>query len=176
LVLIVSNTAVAATESTVSISRSQDQRRSALANINQNNVELGGTIDFGYSVVGGSLFQINPTVRYFVIDRLALGVTGNFITSAVSTYLNMGPSVVYHFWSNERVSTYVGQDFLYNLNEYNDYSYNSSISTRWTSETKLGMNYFITPVVAFGPRVSYLRNFASDVGAFTLAAAFSLYF
>jgi hypothetical protein len=176
ILVCVSSLAFAQSETSVSMPTPKNETAALRANINQGNMELGGTIGASYSRIGGAYFETSPTIKYFIIKNLALGITGYWSSSGGTAYADLGPAVTYYFWRGEQWAAYVGEDALYNISQNTMYYLSGERRPAWQSRTSLGTNYFITPEVAFGPRLIYTTNFTgSEEGFFTLLGSFSVY-
>jgi len=129
-------------------------------NIKSGNLAVGGSFGSGYSTYSNVTFYLNPTLEYFVIDRLSLG--GSIYYSNSSTYKSygLGPSFSYYFWQQERWAAFFGGGAVYH--DTFDGSYYSGYYNYWTAQAKLGLNYFVYPTVAFGPFLSYGHTFSNQ--------------
>jgi hypothetical protein len=129
------------------------------ANINKGNMEVGGSGTLGYSTVGGFLTYLTPTLKYFFIDKLAIG--GSLVSEIWSSQVlfRLGPSASYYFWSNKNWADYVGAEVLYSLNRRTGSYDDTNESSTWAADARVGANYFITREVAFGPALIYTRYF-----------------
>ncbi len=120
--------------------------QSAYANVNQKNWLCGGLINYTHNSSDTSTTdQLRLTVeaRYFVIDRLAIGLDSQVtIKTDVDTVASLGPSATYFFWSQEKLATFVTAAFKIGLTD-------ATVKSIFTGE--VGLDYFITPSVAFGP-------------------------
>ncbi len=142
------------------------------ANISKTNWSISNYIDYStYSRSGNSYntFEFSLSPEYFIKDRFSLGSSLElFSGSSNVTTTTIGPSLTYHFWQQEKISVYANAAFLFGLT---DASYNSIL------RFKLGMNYFITPAVSFGPSFAF-RYYDSDfydLSKLSFAAGFSIY-
>lgn len=125
-------------------------------NLKQGNWEVGGSFALGYSTSSGFVGYLDPRGLYFFSDRLAAGLSaGLSFTSARSTNsVNgvVGPALSYYFWKQERLATYLSQDILF------------GIGSGALSKSALGLNYFFTPSVSFGPSIQYQQFIGPESG------------
>ena len=80
-------------------------------NIRAGNWNLGGYFDFVKTSgrEDGSEYSASITGRYFLIDRLSLGL-GFGVDGATGdeTRGSVGPTAAYYFWSDGKLASYVG--------------------------------------------------------------------
>lgn len=151
------------------------------ANINQGNVQVGGSISFSntWPTRGDSVavFNTDIPVEYFFVDNFSLG--GSFGLTHVSagnldyTVFSVGPSATYYFLVQDRLTPYAGASLLYTHNDTDDGD------NYLQPSAKFGVNYFITPSVAIGPSVRYTHTFRDDnrvdFNGVSIFANFSIY-
>ena len=153
-------------------------QKSTYANINKGNVLTGAEFSLTQAWYRTSdTFNVYAAIpmQYFLMDRLALGGTAAISHSRLSssrsyTDAAVGPSATLYFWDSENVATYVDTAVLWRFLDNSD----DQISLGFG----LGLDYFVTPAVAFGPKVTYTHYFgmgnASDINSLNLAAAFRI--
>ncbi|MDJ1501129.1 outer membrane beta-barrel protein [Xanthocytophaga agilis] len=157
--------------------------------------------DKGNFMVGSSIANLNfdedyssialsPTVGYFVIDNLVVGLTpsiGYTSSKAVipgdtykTTTLGIGPFARYYFGSGS-VKPLVHADYSYlHMKNRNNISGNEWQSTSSYSNVKLGAGvaYFINNYVSVDGIVSYNRIFlgsGNDVGSVKISFGFQIF-
>lgn len=121
-------------------------------NINEGNWELGGSGTVLYSTSGTDKTSLilSPQAQYFFLDKFSVGAETSFFKSGSYNYFLAGPVFTKYFLVKDRVAPYVSLLPLSFMMSKGD-------STTHISEARLGMKYFITDSVAFGPALSYKR-------------------
>lgn len=144
MALMISSAASAAVESNTS------ETTTSNANILSGNWNVGGYFHFVKNSGrrdDGSEYSTAVTAKYFLIDRVALGLgLGLEAKTGDDTVANLGPAASYFFWNDGKLATYVGMGFRFGLT---DATVNSVI------QTSLGAEYFVAPTVAVGPALFY---------------------
>lgn len=119
-------------------------------------------------------FNITLRTRYFLIDKLGLGVVLRLATQTGYTNLMAGPSVQYYFWTNDRLGAYFTQDLL-----VSNVSTSGNSNSGFRTDSIVGLNYFLHPAVAVGPAVELYHQFGnanrSRFNVFSFLAQFSVY-
>lgn len=147
-------------------------------NLNKGNVQVGGSLGASHSSFATTI-SLNPSVEYFVVDRLSMGGTIQLSSSEFSSTVGGGPSFTFYFAKGQKWASYLGAGALYISEEdrrqgYFPYQY-------WSGSGKLGVNYFFAPSVAFGPTLRYNHSFDDRIrfeelrGFSTLLFQFSVY-
>lgn len=125
-----------------------------LANINQGNIRLGGGVGVGYSTYSSTIVSVSPLFQYFVADGFAVGLDTDLMFSKNYDTYAAGPLISYYFWNREKWAAYLEQSFKY-FQERNYRPDVLSADPYWVSTSTVGANYFFTPYVAIGPKLSY---------------------
>ena len=146
---------------------------STFANIQQGNLVVGGGLMFSQSSRGKtttSNLDLGLSTLYFVIDHLALGLVGDLIKETDGdTVALIGPAAQYTFWQKDSLTTYLQLSYQKGLTD---------VTVSGRVDTKLGVQYFITPSVAAGPYLSYTHVFgrrSPDYDRYTFGAALGIY-
>ena len=129
----------------------------APANIRKGNVAVGGDLGASYSTLGGSTVYLNPSAEYFIADRFSIGGTLTSTLSDNYKSYGIGPSATYYFWNQNQWAASTGLAIRYSASNYEDGQYDSR-NTNWTGVAKLGVGYFATPSVSFGPQLTIYRD------------------
>jgi hypothetical protein len=140
-----------------------------VAPVTQGHWKVGGS--FGYSSYGSSDWaaSISPSAEYFFIDRLSFGggASGSWASQGY-TSTALAPSLTYYFLVQNQFGYYLNQTVNFSSSNYggNGQTYFG---------TTIGMNYFFTPSVAFGPSVlwTYGQNMTSSI---SVLGQFSVFF
>lgn len=128
--------------------------------VNRGDVMVGGSLGFSYSTYSKLTFELNPTVEYFVADRLSLGGTvGLMFSESYNSYL-VGPSATYYFWKEDRLTANVGAEIRFGYFEY-DNGAGRVTENATTGRFRIGLNYFLTPEVSLGPVFTLDKAFGS---------------
>ncbi len=146
--------AATATPSETSAIPTMTSSETAPANIRKGNVAVGGDLGASYSTFGGSAVYLNPSAEYFIADRLSVGGTLTSTLSENYQSYGIGPSATYYFWSQNKWAASTGLAIRYS-NSSSEYD---SSSSYWTGMAKLGIGYFATPSVSFGPQLTIYRD------------------
>ena len=138
-------------------------------------------------------FNIEPSVSYFVIDNLALGLSLDFETGkekndnaeSKDNSCILGPSIRYYF-GESNIKPYLRGDVMFGTGNYeseNDlYEYESKYNI-WGWDLGAGMALFLNDYVAFdlGLVYSFLKNVDKDNNSkyktkgFALSGGISIY-
>jgi hypothetical protein len=144
-----------------------------LPNIQQGNWNVSGSLTATKNSGtrnDSTQFFVSTAPRYFLIDRLALGLDFSVSTESNSnTVAALGPSAAFYFWNQGHVAAYVSLGFPVGLTD-------STVS--WIADTRAGLDFFFNPSVALGPAVFYNHYFGRhypDYSRYGFAAAFSLF-
>jgi hypothetical protein len=132
---------------------------------------IAGGASLSYNTGGsGANLELYPSAQYFVMDHLSVG--GEAFLGLNSSYnaFGLGPAMTYYFAESEKAVWFVSQGFLYSRFHYDAGNSNYTYKN-WASHTSLGMNYFLTPSVAVGPRAVFNWN---SRGADTMALMLGL--
>ena len=117
--------------------------------INKGNWNLGGQGSLSYETTTGFNTHLAANAEYFFKDRFSLGLKSNFIDNGPYTLSGLGLKSTYHFYETDRMSYFIAGDLSH-------YNLNGPISNdHWALTTGIGFNYFITPNIAFGPRLEW---------------------
>jgi hypothetical protein len=136
-------------------------------NLHRGNVRVGGDISLtGVSFANGaSSYNLvaNLPVQYFLFDGLTLGgavgwqTAGSTATSGVSqstTSFSVGAESAWYFWTYGRMAARVQPEiWVY---------FSDSRPTTWQAAGALGVEWFFTRSVSFGPGVLYAHTFQAD--------------
>lgn len=135
--------------------------------VNQGDIMVGGSLGFAYHTFSRLTFELNPTIEYFVVDRLSLGGTVGLSFSEYSNSYLVGPSATYYFWKEDRLTANVGAELRIGRYEYDSYDSGRVTKTATLGRFRLGLNYFLTPEVSVGPVFTLDKRFGE--GAFASA-------
>lgn len=116
---------------------------------------IGGSAEFAYASLGGARITAAFDGQYFVADYLSLGVTTRLQGGKLSDASGIGVIGTYHFYESARSTFYVSASVNHTM--LNSELYSSSDVSATLGTIGLGWNYFLTPNVAFGPRLEYTR-------------------
>ena len=143
------------------------------ANINKGDTSVGGSVTLSYNTVGGTYFYVNPNAQYFIADNFSLGGSISYTSYSGSNigYVNLGPAMTYYFWSQEKMAAFLGVDFTVNAT--------SNSSNNVTFDGDIGLDWFVVPTVAFGPKIQFSHTFINPDSAsnsyYSLLAMFSVF-
>jgi len=155
-----------------------------LTGIEQGKIKAGGGFDLSYGENQKLTLNISPTAEYFVTDRLSLGGTFSLAIPFGTglSYYSIGPSATFYFWKQERLAASFSESVAYA--RLSGVGYPPVSTGALISTTKLGVEYFFTPSVSFGPAFQWRHAF-TDVGdsllvpsqnTYSVVGQFSLYF
>lgn len=109
----------------------------------------------------------------FVTERVAVGATfsiGRDEAYGDSTWALLGPKVAYYFWKGERTAAYSSLEGALGLTD---------ATIRGRAAAEVGMKYFFTNAVAFGPYFEGKRTFRHgtnrDYNSVSFGANFGIY-
>ncbi len=146
-----------------SVAETTPEATTEMPNINKGNVAVAGSLGLAYSSYTGAIYFLNPSAEYFVLNSFSVGGTVQSTISKHSRSFGMGPSLSYYFWQNKKWASYIGAGALYTTvrteNISNQYT---AVSQYWSANGTLGLNYFLTPSVSFGPVFNYDYTFPDD--------------
>lgn len=109
--------------------------------------------------MGSRRSEMNVDVQYFWWDHFSVGIIGKYTHTGSYDLSSLGLKGTYHFYESDRTTFYVSQDVSYNLMDVGGSSENFSALSATTS---IGVNYFLTPNVTFGPRLEWAKYFGGD--------------
>jgi hypothetical protein len=119
-------------------------------------------------------FALRLRGQYFLADRIGIGPAIHLNTSNSYTSLRIGPSVLWYFWAVDRLGAFISQDVT-----VGSVYQSGGSSSRFDSDSVLGLNYFITPSVAVGPAIELYHVFGNvnfdTINQFLFTGAFSIY-
>ncbi|MDY3338596.1 outer membrane beta-barrel protein [Riemerella anatipestifer] len=128
-----------------------------------------------------STFNISPSVGYFVMDNLALGLEFNFLSSkegnSSSSTLSFLPNATYYFSTGSQFRPYLGVGVGYGSNTTGDVSVGG---LAWG--VKGGGVYMLNKTAGINLGLGYSQfsttnnNATTTAGAFGVNAGFSLFF
>lgn len=155
-----------------------------LTSIEEGRLKLGGGVDFTYGDRQKGVLSISPMAEYFVSDRLSLGGTFNLSQTFGEglSYWSIGPSATYYFLKQDRWAAYFSQSLTYSRvagSGPDPLHLGAFVST-----SKLGVEYFLTRSVSFGPAFQWRHTFADladslrlpSQNTYSLVGQFSIYF
>lgn len=124
------------------------------ANIQKGNIEIDGSASLSRAYRHTS-FTLNPSAQYFLADHLSLGADTfvNTYTGSPASY-GIGPVGTLYFAVSDTVAPFFSLTPIF-------WSYNSWSGTYYSSTAKLGVKFFLTESVAFGPLVRFTHNYAT---------------
>jgi hypothetical protein len=147
-------------------------------NITEGHVGVDSSVSFTSTSVASApatnQFAMRLRGQYFLEDRIALGPAIHLNTRNSFTSLRIGPSVLGYFWARDRLGAYISEDVT-----IGSVYQSGASSSRFDSDTVLGINYFITPSVALGPAIELFHVFGNvnfdTINEFLFTGAFSIY-
>lgn len=122
---------------------------------------VGGYAELFYASQGGARVRAIVDAQYFLIDNLSLGAVMRLQGGKAFDSSGAGVKGTYHFYETARSTFYVSGEVSYNLVDSEFFSPSNEYATMGT--IGLGWNNFITPNVAFGPRIEYTRLLGNNV-------------
>ena len=162
LVLLVSSFAKASTEDIKS-----------LANINKGNAMVFGGANFSQTFNGNQLsgsMGIDIGFGYFLLPGLALGFSASADAGTNQKLVALGgPLAHYFFFKEETLGTYIQVRYLQGFTQ---------TTIRGRVLLNIGLDFFLTTSVAFGPNLSFGHTFgrnSSDYDRVILGANFAIY-
>ncbi|MBX9769409.1 MAG: hypothetical protein K2X47_19190 [Bdellovibrionales bacterium] len=120
------------------------------------NVAVGLGSNAGYTSYKG--FQTNPSFnfKYFLIDKLALGLTARDFSNSSGS---VGPAIEYYFQTSDRWAFLVGQEYSV-VAARPSMDKNGYEEGDWASITRLGTKYFLNSHFTVGADLTYqLRTY-----------------
>jgi hypothetical protein len=145
------------------------------ANINKGDWELGGSVSFSHlrgNDTSSTTYRLSPTAQYFLADHFSAGLSLSFVDwTGGGSYFDVGPEFTRYFMVHEQMAPY--------------FSLNPITWTRigglsyFKSAAALGLKFFLTDSVAFGPEVEYTylwkKNQVAAFHNFALQGLFSIH-
>lgn len=175
--------AVMALASATSVSKahagSRTEARAVYGNITQNHIDIGASMNLSSIDIEGTeaytVFTLSLRSHYYIIDRLGLGALFFLQTQSNLTNLRFGPSVIYYFWTSDRLGAYASQDLSFRSLTLGG----ATATTAFETDTAVGLNYFLTPAVAVGPAVEFFHRFGNShtarINQVSFTGQFSIY-
>lgn len=122
----------------------------------------GGNFGISQSTYSGTYYFFNPEAEYFVSERLSLGGMLSIGKGTGTWSLGLGPSFTYYFFKDDRWAASTGASVIYSKDSWeNDGGGEGNVSV-WRAKAKVGLDYFFTPSVSFGPRLQYSSSIGSS--------------
>jgi hypothetical protein len=157
----------------VEVAKKEKQGGGYVGNIRQGDIRYNGGLSLSMSDAPGvpGTFEVSTGAAYFVIDRLAMGADVQYSkTSGEKAQALLGPTVTYHFWNEDKLSSHVNAMLGFGL-KGQDLKNRTSVA--------LGLDYFAWPSAALGPELEFqhydLRG-SDDYNRFVVAFGTGLYF
>lgn len=149
-----------------------EESSTSLANIYEGNWNVRGYFDF--TKHSGrrddvSEFAVSLAGRYFLKDRIAMGLSFGFESSGdYESVGSLGPTVAYFFWNYDQLASFVGLTFRVGFTD-------ATVSSMVLGE--LGLEYFIIPSVALGPslHLNYYNSRRQDFQRFGVVVNLGIY-
>lgn len=126
--------------------------------INKGNWEIGGEGNYFRSNEKSGLrsLVLSPRAEYFIMNRLSVGGRLNYIDSnRAATEVQLGPGFTWYIMQISRSVVYIDQAILWVNPSGNQQTY-------FAGDTGLGIDFFLSPSVAFGPSIRGLYYFGGD--------------
>ncbi len=108
--------------------------------------EVKEELGFSFSENDGTGMDLNPSVQYFVMDRLSVGGSMEIFKRGADKSMGLGPALSYYFHTQGPYAFYVGQRLMFRFSSPQGWSHEQRLG----GTTYLGFNYFSSPKVAFG--------------------------
>lgn len=145
------------------------------ANINQGNVEIGGVATVNHTrsrSLGTTSFQIGANAQYFLVDHISVGAELDYAHASSFNIYSIAPAASFYFAVQDQMAPYV---MVKPLELYDS----SSARLNLSSGLRLGVKFFLTDSVAFGPALNYEHtwstNRTSTIDSFSLLGQFAIH-
>lgn len=126
--------------------------------IKQGNWSVAGSAELGYASLSGTWLKTSIDGQYFVADRFSVGIVNRLQGSRYWDSAGLGLKTMYHFLETARSTYYLSGEITHHVFDNKNLFGPAPGSDEVTMGTLgIGWNYFITPNVAFGPRLEYTR-------------------
>lgn len=129
--------------------------------IYRGNWEVSGGFGAEYKDGLGLYLRASPAGKYFLIDRLAVGLSSSLFLSGTLSNVGVGPEVSYYFYETEKMAMYFSQGLQYA--EARFLGNNKDQFSSFSSKTSFGMAYFLNENVSFGPELTYTTYFNEEL-------------
>jgi hypothetical protein len=123
--------------------------------VSRGSVKLGGSLNTTTINNYGTLVNVSPSAQYFLLNRVAIGLEGNFGWDKWNLMNRaLRPSLSYYFYAADNLAVFVKQDIGFNSVKYGNYDgqpENLSDYSYIDGSTKLGLDWFLNQNVAVTP-------------------------
>lgn len=128
------------------------------ANIKKGNWEVSGSIAYSH-YSDNDYFSVSPAAQYFFMDYFSFGLKSTYSagSNAVTVY-SLGPVASLYFPVSDSVAPYISVAPLV----WSRYA--SSGRSYYRADVDVGVKFFLTDSVAFGPVVSWNHYYPSNGG------------
>ena len=128
-----------------------------------------GMVSYSKSKGADAVYTVAPSFGYFATNKIAVGVSAEFGTSANGDVTNFGVYARNYFHT-------IGKNFLTfaQVNAGNNTTKNAGVKTsEFAAGVGLGANYFVSPNVALSMHVADLVSYTSGEGASNFSIGFT---
>ena len=140
--------------------------------LNQGDWILGGAASLQFVSSGPSYFSMSPEVEYFVVNKVAVGLAASGAVVGSQNSFFFSPEITLHTKAGDTVVPYL------TIKPY-ELGTGSGFGTYYTSAGRIGVKFFLTDSVSFGPafegRHYWPRNGGASSNTGTLYGVFSLH-
>ena len=153
---------------------------SAARAVSRGSIKLGGSLSTSASKDNDSMLTVAPSMMYFPLDRVAIGLEGNFGWDRLNLMnRSLRPSLSYYLYAANSLAVFVKQDV--GFNSYKGYAHGGDLDgpsdySFVDASTKLGLDWFLNQNVAVTPMIgaSY-GNGESGGTRYVGSVAFTVY-
>ena len=145
--------------------------------ITEGHWSVGGGASLSYNTSSGHGLELSgyPSAQYFIMDHLSVGGEASIAWNSNRSVLGLGPALTYYFAESEKAVWFVSEALFYSRYHYDSIGYGDFNTSNLSARTSIGMNYFLTPSVAIGPRGAFTWN-SRGADTFALLFGIQIYF
>ncbi|MCC6137559.1 MAG: hypothetical protein IT287_02935 [Bdellovibrionaceae bacterium] len=131
--------------------------------IHKGDWSVGGDLALSYTSMTGAQVSTSMDVQKFLWDGVSVGLVGRYVNTRNYDFTAIGGKATYHFLETDKMTFYTSGDITYNRLEHNFFP---GGSTEYTAATvAVGINYFLTPHIAIGPKIQFTKNIGVEDSA-----------
>lgn len=119
---------------------------------------LGGNARFTYDENAGARTAASLEVEHFWLDGLSAGIRVRYEEVGSVSLRGLGLKSTYHFYESDKMTFFLSGE----ITSYELQGYSPINQPQWMATVGLGMNYFITPNIAFGPRIEWSESLSEN--------------
>ncbi|MGZ3693044.1 MAG: hypothetical protein ACXWQO_02335 [Bdellovibrionota bacterium] len=130
------------------------------ANIHKGDLEVSGSMNLSADTkhFSTAYFNLDTTAQHFFADEFSAGLGASFYSYNSTTGISFGPILTKYLWVQDKIAPYVSLTPIY----WSKFSRNKATYSTYGS---VGVKFFITDSVAFGPALAAYHYWPKNGGS-----------